>query len=113
MRSRLIGEMCCVSYCRESLPPRPSCQKPLGEVCASCQDKVKIENDKIQVGGDPKGPFLASYGVAKDFYEGLDVISGKPLAAGEVEILKAMEHEFCGRVGLAENCNKQLRSSRK
>jgi hypothetical protein len=91
----LIGEMCCI--CKNSLPPR-SCQKPLGEVCASCQDKVKIENDKIQVVDGPKGPFLASYGVAKDFYEGLDVFSGKPLAAGEAEILKAMEQEFCGPV---------------
>jgi hypothetical protein len=87
--------MCCI--CEKCLPPR-SCQKPLGEVCASCQDKVKIKNDKIQVGDGPKGPFLASYGVAKDFYEGLDVFSGKPLAAGEAEILKAMEQEFCGPV---------------
>jgi hypothetical protein len=89
----LIGEMCCI--CQNSLPPR-SCQKPLGEVCASCQDKVKIKNDEIQVGDGPKGPFLASYGFAKDFYEGLDVFSGKPLAAGEDEIMKAMEREFCG-----------------
>jgi hypothetical protein len=89
----LIGEMCCI--CQNSLPPR-SCQKPLGEVCASCQDKVKIKNDEIQVGDGSKGPFLASYGVAKDFYEGLDVFQGKPLAAGEAEIMRAMEREFCG-----------------
>jgi hypothetical protein len=95
LRQILIGEMCCI--CEKCLPPR-SCQKPLGEVCASCQDKVKSKNDKIQVGDGPKGPFLASYGVAKDFYEGLDVFSGKPLAAGEAEILKAMEQEFCGPV---------------
>jgi hypothetical protein len=91
----LMGEMCCI--CKDSLPPR-SCQKQLGEICASCQDKVKIKNDNIQVGDGTKGPFLASYGVAKDFYEGLDVFSGKPLAAGEAEILKAMEQEFCGPV---------------
>jgi hypothetical protein len=81
--------------CDKYLPPR-SCQKPLGEVCAWCQDQVKIKNDEIQVGDGRKAPLLASYGVAKDFYEGLDVFSGKPLAAGEDEILRAMEHEFCG-----------------
>ena len=79
----LRGLLCCTCQ-KNSIPPRP-CQKPLGEMCSECQNVVKTSNKEILV-GDKKAR-LASYGVITDFYNGLDAFSGKPLAAGEADIL--------------------------
>lgn len=83
LRGVLKGLLCCTCH-KNCIPPRP-CQKPIGEVCSECQEVVKTSNNEIQV-GEGKAR-LASYGVINDFYNGLDVFSGKPLAAGEADIL--------------------------
>jgi hypothetical protein len=83
LKSILKGLLCCTCQ-RNAIPPRP-CQKPIGEVCSECQEVVKTSNNEIQVGKHKA--HLASYGVINDFYNGLDAFSGKPLAAGEADIL--------------------------
>ena len=64
------------------------------------EEIVNAANDEYAIIEGTRGLFQSA--ATDDFYQGLDGYNGMPIAVGEVDLFKMMEHEFCFSEGADE-----------